>query len=223
MVRLPADLPFDDWVRHLFDHPGTGPEWWWGPEAPFWQGPAALTIAHVTRLFDDPLPALSAYDDDQLNRGFWYLISNGASDCMFALSDASVPIADRERCLRSFATVFRTLFATRCTPHLSHRDEAGASPLNLVCYMWWDLLPFGGAPSDRTRTPLDVAALAVMADVVALDAIACQESALHGLGHWHDAYPRQVEDLVDRFVAAHPNARPELVSYAQSARSGCVQ
>jgi hypothetical protein len=89
--------------------------------------------------------------------------------------------------------------------------------------MWWDLLPIAGAPGDPSRRTFDRAAVDVMADVLALDAVACQESALHGLGHWRSAYPDAVEAIVDRFLASATRARPELVAYARSARSGCVQ
>jgi hypothetical protein len=34
---------------------------------------------------------------------------------------------------------------------------------------------------------------------------------------------RRVESAVDAFLAAHPDLRPELVQYARSARSGCVE
>jgi hypothetical protein len=214
---------FEDWVRHLFDHPATGPQWFADPDAPFWAGSADVVVSWVTRLFDDPLPPLAPYSDAQLGQGFWYLISNGASDCMFALLDASVPLDARVRCLSATTTVFRRLFAARCTPHLSHLDEPGCGPLDTTCYMWWDLLPLAGAPGDAARRALDGAALDVMADVLALDAVACQESALHGLGHWHAAYPDVVEGTVDRFLAASIERRPELVAYARSARSGCVQ
>jgi hypothetical protein len=95
--------------------------------------------------------------------------------------------------------------------------------MNVTCYMWWDLLPLAGAPGDPAHVALDRAALDVMAETLALDAIACQESALHGLGHWHAAYPAPVEATIDRFLAARPDARPELVAYARSARGGCVQ
>jgi hypothetical protein len=68
-----------------------------------------------------------------------------------------------------------------------------------------------------------VAALDAMRDVLGLDAVACQESALHGLGHWQSAYPDEVGDIVDAFLATAPDRRPDLVRYAQSARVGCVQ
>ncbi len=220
-MRL-LDLSFEAWVAHVFDHPVSEPRWFADPDAPFWIGTSATAIPYVTRLFEDPLPVISRYTDAQLAQGFWYLVSNGASDCMVALSDATVPAAERARCMRSFASVFRRVLAARCTPHLSHLDEPGAGPLNVTCYMWWDLLPFAGAPANPAQRDLDAAALAVMADALGLP-IACQESALHGLGHWHAAYPRDVESIVDRFLAAHAHARPELLAYARSARAGCVQ
>jgi len=46
----------------------------------------------------------------------------------------SVPLAARLRCVQACGSLFRKLFLPRCSPHLSHRDEPGRSPLNAVCY-----------------------------------------------------------------------------------------
>lgn len=216
-----TDLSFEEWVRHMFDHPVEGARWYEDLEAPYWVGSGAVTIEYVTRLFEQPA-VLSSYDDGQLGQGFWYLVSNGCSDCMFALTDEAVPVGERVRCLASFTNLFRRVFAVRCTPHLAHIDERGASPINLPCYMWWDLLPLVGSPDEPSRRDIDRAALDVMASVVMLDSLSCQESALHGLGHWQGEYPGEIERIVDRFVATHPQARPELLAYAKSARCGCV-
>jgi hypothetical protein len=40
---------------------------------------------------------------------------------------------------------------------------------------------------------LDVELLAVMKEILTLDSLACQESALHGLSHWRHHYSRFVE------------------------------
>ena len=222
MGELLIDLSFEDWVLHLFDHPAPGPRWHDDLDAPYWSGPPDVAIAYVTRLFEDPVPALEPFSDAQLNQGFWYLLSNGCSDIMFVLTDMGVPLDARVRCVRAFTTVFRDVFAVRCTPHLSHRDEPGAGALNAACYMWWDLLPLGSAPRSEAERSLARAPLDVMAAVLDLDSMACQESALHGLGHWGLDYPGEVATIVDRFVATHPTARPELLAYAKAARSGCV-
>jgi hypothetical protein len=62
-------LPFADWVTFIFDHPADGPEWYWADDAPSWNGPSSLTCDYVTRLFEDPIPALEGYSDAELNRG----------------------------------------------------------------------------------------------------------------------------------------------------------
>ena len=97
-----------------------------------------------------------------------------------------------------------------------------ASPLNAVCYMWWDIMPVYGGPRLEDRYALHRAALHVMATVLDFESLACAESALHGLGHWHRAYPERVESLIDGFLATHSDARPELLTYARSVRYGCV-
>jgi hypothetical protein len=130
-----TDLTFEQWVYHIFDHPDA---WYHAIGSEFWDGPAATTVAYLTRLFEDPVPPLEGFTDAELNRGFWYLVSSGGSDMMFALMDASVPLADRLRCVSAMFTVFEQIFVPRCTPFLSHLDEPGVAPLNSACYMWWD-------------------------------------------------------------------------------------
>lgn len=216
-------MTFDEWVVHVFDHPISDAKWYFDLDAEYWQGPPATIVAYLTRLFEDPTPHVAPYSDTQLGQGFWYLASNGASDYMFVLLDQRVELEARVRCSRAIGDLFAKLFALRCSPHLSHLDEPRANPLNVSCYMWWDLIPFLGQPDDPARRDIDDACLGVMERTLGLDSIACRESALHGLGHWHGGYPRRVEGAVDAFLAAHTALRPELVRYALSARSGCVQ
>jgi Glu-tRNA(Gln) amidotransferase subunit E-like FAD-binding protein len=64
--------------------------------------------------------------------------------------------------------------------------------------------------------------LDVMERILSLDSIACVESALHGLGHAHAAQPRQVERIIDRYLAQGRRAGAEITAYAQAARRGCV-
>jgi hypothetical protein len=149
------------------------------------------------------------------------MISPGLGEHMLCLDDPSVPTETRLRCVRPCETLFRKLMVPRCSAHLSHRDWTGAAPLNSVCYMWWDLMPVYGGPEPRDREALHVAALETMATILKFDSLACQESALHGLGHWHSAYPGRVELLLDEFLRTH-SGPPELLSYARSARCCCV-
>jgi hypothetical protein len=216
-------LPFEQWVAHVFDHPVAWPKWYFEIDAPFWTAPPALTIEYMTRLFDDPMPMLGKYSDAQLGEGFWYLVSNGGSNHMFALTDASAPLGGRVRCVESFASLFEKLFAGRCDDALSHLAKEEGNPVNSACYMWWDIIPFAGAPGSAAQKLLDDAALDVMEKMLSLDSVACRESALHGLGHWHHAYPQRVEEIVARALERAKDWPEGLLTYARSAQCGCVQ
>jgi hypothetical protein len=217
-MRL-TSLGYDEWIRHIFDHPAEGPQWYLDPDAPYWDGPAVLTLAHTTRLFQLSARSVAGYNDAQVNQGLWYLLSDVCTDVLGNPFPASTA---RCQCIHAMASIFRDLFVPRCTPHLSHRSETEAGPLNSVCYMWWDILPLVPQPESRERRDVDAAALEVMEQALGLDSIACQESALHGLGHWKQAYPAGVTAIIDRYLEHRPDARPELLAYARSARSGCV-
>jgi hypothetical protein len=109
MSRGIDDLSFEDWVYFIFDHPTERPEWYWRDGAQFWNGPAELTAAYVTRLFEEPFPALDGFGDAELNMGLNYLITPGLGEHMRCLDEPSVPVAARERCVRSCESLFRKL------------------------------------------------------------------------------------------------------------------
>ena len=221
-----TDLTFDQWLSHVFDHPvdSSRQEWYWQPDTDWWEGAPAVTVQFLTRLFEHAQQLLQPYSDAQLNQGLWYIASNACSNHMFALMDVDVPWPARQRCLRSMHDLFAQCFARRCTPHLGHlpETEPGASPLNLVCYMWWDILPIGGRPEDPNGADLNLEILKVMESTLQLDSVACQESALHGLGHWHFHAPQQVEEIINTYLKRQNDLREELRLYAMSARRGCV-
>jgi hypothetical protein len=216
-----VDLTYEEWVRHVFDHDVHKPEWHFDLDADYWDGPHTLTIIYMTRLFQESLSLVENYSDAQINQGLWYIAHNACSNCMFALTDASVPMPDKIACVQAMFPLYRDLFARRCTPDLGHRSE-GDNPLNLACYMWWDLLPLTAAPHDGQRGAFDKAVLEVMRQILELDSPACQEGALHGLGHWARDYPGQVKTIIENYLQRSHNLRPELVDYARSAQAGCV-
>lgn len=224
MARRGRPLTFEHWLSYVFDRPVAEPgqEWYWDAAANGWDEPAAEALQFMTRAFEGAATLLEPYSDAQLNQGLWYLADNACSSHMFALFDPSLPWADRRRGLRSLQGLYEQCFARRCTPHLGHLDEPGAGPLNPVCYMWWDILPIAPQPGDPARAGLDREILGVMEATLGLDSIACQESALHGLGHWQSSYPRRVTEIVETFLQRRGNLRPGLRAYALNARRGCV-
>lgn len=221
MATRLTNLIFAEWVRHVFDHPVSDPAWHFDLEAEYWAAPSALTVAYLTRLFSNPLRAASGYSDAQLNQGLWYIVYSACSSHMLVLHDESVPMPKRVACVRAISTLYRKLFASRCSPHLGHLSEEGANPLNLICYMWWDLIPLSPSPDSRHWAEMDEAVLGVMAQTLTIPSPACQEGALHGLGHWAGGYPARVRSIIDGYLQQR-QLRPELHAYAEAARAGCV-
>ncbi len=193
--------------------------WHWHDDAPIYDETAnsARTVAYLTRAFENIAATAASYTDKQMDIGLNYILSNACSNHVFAITDAAVPLADRERCVLSFYNVYQGLYAVRCSPHLGHLSEGG-NPLNMTCYMWWDIIPFypGSNPE------LTDAGINVMEQTLALPNIACQEGALHGLGHWEQYAEERVHTIIDAWLAANPSAPANIRTYAQNARRGYV-
>ena len=209
------------WVAYLFDHPVESSAWYFAVDA-MYLSPGPQRVAElVAETFEQSATLLRPFSDAQLNQGFWFLL--GSSDHMHQLTDASVAWPVRQRAWRSIIPLFREVMAPRCTPALSHLDEPGASPLNLACYMWWDMMPVGPDPTSRdaSRRPLDEELLAVMTALLEIPHDACRESALHGLGHWTFKHAPAIA-AIDAFLARSADLRPELLAYAKAARTGCI-
>ncbi len=223
--RQLADLSYDDWLEHVFGHavPFYEPAWYFDADSDLWDAPPTQAVAYLTRLFEQPEPLVEQFADSQIGQGLYYLVDNGAGGYCRFLIDGSVPIDERVKCIAAMATLFARIFDPRCAPVLSHLDEAPGNRLNLICYMWWDIIPLGAASKPSKADPIHETCLDLMRWTLRSPNPACQESALHGLGHWARAYPEFVGKTVDAWLAGNPNLRSELVRYAQAARSGCVQ
>jgi len=217
------DLSFEEWVAFVFDRPVTDSEWYWDTSADWWEGPPVIQAEYLALLFESSPDTLERFSDAQLNRGLYYVASNGQSDYMFALVDETVDWPLRRRALRALYDLYAGCFASRCSPGLSHRDEQVLSPLNAICYMWFDVIPIHAQSEDRTRHEIDEVMLEVMERILTLDSEACQEGALHGLGHWQYQYPKRVQAIIDAYLARNRQIRKALRQYALNARSGCIQ
>lgn len=214
---------FESWIDAVFDHAVSSYDraWWWSGDAALQAAPPALHVAHLARLFGDPVPPLDGFADSQIAQGLQYLIDTGAGGQARFLVEPVVPLPNRLRGVAAIQRLFALLFAPRCSPHLAHLDEAGAGPLNGLCYMWWDIFPFVASGEPAERGAIEAAMLGVLTATLSLDSIACQEAALHGLGHWQGDRSL-VAPAIDAFLARHTAARPELLAYARAARVGCV-
>ena len=68
----------------------------------------------------------------------------------------------------------------------------------------------------------DAAVLALLSDILTMDSLACQESALHGLGHWSYYYRAKVRKIIAGFLAGLPEGAA-LRAYARAAAVGLGQ
>lgn len=215
-----TDPPFEQWVSYMFDHPVTEPAWYWDIDEPSVNLSKPLVVEYATRLFQNSGSLLAPYSDEQLNQGLWYLIGESTTD-LYALRNLEIPLEARLECIRSIYEVYRQCFLPRCTQHLSYMDEPGAGPLNGICYMWWDIFPLYGQPKDPLRKAIDEACMSVMKETLELPSEACQEAALHGLGHWGLYYEDQCKAIIEPFLR-RTNLRPELLRYAKHAHMAYV-
>jgi hypothetical protein len=83
--------------------------------------------------------------------------------------------------------------------------------------MWWHLGDLYAVAGSIWYPHLVEPALDVMERTLALDSPACQEGALHGLGHVQEYHPDRVAAIIDRHL---PHLHVGLQEYAQSARTG---
>lgn len=222
-MRL-QELAFEQWLEHAFGREVRIQQaaWYFDPDPDWWDPPPAQAIAYFTRLFENPELALEGFADCQIAQGLTYLVNTIASGDSEWFCSTEVPVKERIRCVEAVVPFFERLFTPRCTQHLSHLSELEAGPLNGVCYMWWDVFPSLALADDPDLSILHDSALRTMERILHLDSIACQESALHGLGHWQPGYQNRVATIIDDFCARSPETDPRLLAYAKSARCGCV-
>ena len=138
------------------------------------------------------------------------------------LSGGEIPPALRAAGLRSIVTLFAEVLASRlraarpgyASPWQHSTSRQRVHPLDFVCYMFWDIAPL--VPSGDDTLP------EVLEATLALDSVACQRAALHGLGHQYSAAPDQVPEIIHRWLRRHPQAPDELRAYAVQASTGMV-
>jgi hypothetical protein len=164
----------------------------------------------------------------KVGQAVWYLASEVYGE-LSVLCDERVKPEARERAAKAIALLFENLLARVCRPELSYGAKTDEPPgwANMACYMFWDICPIGPRPRDphcdAPRSPaLDAASLTAIEKTLAIQHVACQEAALHGLGHWHRYYPERVDAIVGAFLSRRRGLPKQVVAYAREARAGRV-
>ena len=223
--RIP-DL--DGWVGLIFDRPYYGTGWdagdGWDSELNdpiLYNVPAPHSVELTTGVFREAGRLLAPFDDDQVAQGLRFLCNETEHYSRDFLS-AEVSEAAALAYVDAMPELFQQVFAERCSDRLGHLSEPQTA-LEGCCYMWWDVFPWSVRPELPERHEIDARMIRAMAAVLELPSAACQEAALHGLGHSAIYARREVEAIIDRYldnVMAAP--RLELRSYARAARRGNV-
>lgn len=166
-----TDVPFEDWVRFVFDHPispaGVADAWHWDVE---YVADNASMLSYCTRLFAESRSLLTSYSPELLEQGFWFI--PGPNGFMRFLADESVLWRGREECINAIELLFRNLFSI---------NECGTA-----CAMWWDsyVSYCGYGRNDiATDKKLCGATIRVVLAILRQDATQCRHSAVHGLHH----------------------------------------
>jgi hypothetical protein len=217
-----SDLSFEEFVDFQFG-PAVrmhGNPWYLDLEADWWDPEPRTGIAYLTRLFSEGAQVLRWFSDAQIAQGLGGLVNTAAIGGRPWMYDPVTPANERAAVWSAIAIFFAEVLAPRCSAALGHLSEEG-DPLNGRTYMWWDGFPCLTSQEDPERGLVDDAELDCLKSVLALDSAACQEAALHGLGHWVLREPRCL-GIIDRYISAGLAARAELISYATAARTGCI-
>lgn len=208
------DMTFDEWVKFIFDHSvSDDPQsaWYWDDQLnEFWNKwifnedeIAERQLEYATRLFQSPSFLLESYSPEQINQGFWFLLNGHSS---FALANfiwnTELGWHLRERCIKSMAVPFQIVFM-----QIPEQDS---------CNMWWDMLRNFG---DEIDIKVAETMFQTMAEILQFPSLACQVSALHGLGHIKHSGKRKV---IEDYLQANLNLDNKIRDYALAAIEGKI-
>lgn len=170
------------------------------------------SLRNMTTFVSDCSPEQIAYGLNHIFNGTY------SNMCHDLLASAGKP-EQRIDASEAIYALYKDYLANACRPGLGHRNES-ETEIETFTYMLWDVSPLSQWIEPKGGSPL----LSVLERVLYIPHDGCIESALHGLGH--SVYRRQdavIPTIIDRFLAAAPDLRPELRAYALAARTGMIQ
>jgi hypothetical protein len=210
---------FGEWLESVFQREVRDPSWWFDEGASLPLAPEADPIHALdllTRLFETP-SGLGRYTNPQVAKGLWFLFDSTCSGYMELLRNPQLPLPSRLRCIAAIFTLNRDLFAVRCAPEI---DDPNEHSLSTTCHMLWDLSE--ALEPNPDNPAIDQACMETLTKILEIKHPVCQQSALHGLGHWAGSYPTRIEEIVDAFLSRGSQLHPKVKDFAIKARSGDV-
>jgi hypothetical protein len=209
-----------EFVQFLFDRPDDSKEWYFAEDFIPPQLDAQTQVAFAREVLTDAELHAEIFTERQFCLGYNYLINPACSAHCYSYLDTSINESERISVVVSMYNVFSLVFDRKCVGAASDRTDLTAATYEYLCYMWWDVFPRHGIPANSSLAGTDRTILTTLEKMLLLHSLACIESALHGLGHWHAARPDFVERTIDCKLSQIPGP---LRKYAKSARAGSVQ
>jgi hypothetical protein len=174
-------------------------------------------LRFMAGVFDAIIREKNSLSERVILGGLRALVDPAATMLSYSLFAESGSLDLRSSVLEMMQKVFAMIFSKQCDQVLAHSEKKHLSPWNLLCFMWWELLPRHGVPRIAALDNFDLTILRMMGDLINLDHVACKEAALHGLALWQSAYPEKVQEIIDQHAPAIPS---DLQEYALKARRG---
>jgi hypothetical protein len=131
-------------LNHIFNRPTTEPAWYWQDhwEEGIFDDDPLSAFTFIETLLKDIKTDLSPYSDDQIGLGLEYVFNNANSNLACDFKVAEIHIERKVEAIRSSFALFRDIFNPRCEPMTSAFSKEKSSPLNGICYMFWDICPW---------------------------------------------------------------------------------
>lgn len=227
LLQAPRPERYEEWLDFFFGRLGDKQDPWdleWGFTAPA-RELADLYRATLVYSGQD----LAHYSDWQAGCGLIALLSGDFSNTCHDLFGDGITDAQQLALCLAFKPFYMDCLARRSPPVLGHLSETrGNGKFAYLTYMLWDVSSLGRLiavtlPGDTRSALIDTLHQVLVEPQMNP---ACVESILHGFGHMvhpHPLYRDQIVAAIDDYIKKGPMARPELLQYAQAARSGCVQ
>ena len=132
----------------------------------------------------------------QVNQGLYFICSHGSEYFHAARESKNKEL--QVEWVFSILLLYRDLFTKLCSDYFGHLDAGPEppSPLNETCYMFWDLDCLEGAAMFPGEEHLVDPIFQVLTGILELPSLACQESALHGLGHLQMSHGKRVQQII---------------------------
>jgi hypothetical protein len=197
----------------IFDHPvptimsETG--WWWESEVNL--DPEEYA-ANLIAIFRTPAVLRSRYTREQLEQGFWMLISRAEPGLDPILWNPDVPWSVRTALIQATVDLYEKFFAF--------------DSLDTSAYMFWDGLAYGYCvPTRHPETDIEdrrvqEAMFSALTQILEIDSLSCQLAALHGLGHLR--HPN-TEKAIRTYLARNQKLAEDHRRFAVACITGDIQ